>query len=260
MPPPLARQDDPGNRPAVAIHAALAERDRHPRYAEAKAGGLQAALQLVDDLLDAAAVKRLQQILGQRRPIVSAVTAIETSGLNAIPDAIAEVIAARLGLPVDDGDLVQMNIVAHTRAKGWHRIVTPPVFGGNVTAGADYLLIDDHVGFGGTLANLRGYVEINGGSVVAMTTLTQTREADQIAITPATLNVLRLKHGHELENYWQAIFGYGLDCLTEVEGGYVARQPSVDAIASRMVAAAETAHGGGLSAIALESLTRTPLP
>ena len=148
------------------------------------------------------------------------------------------------------------NIVAHTRASGWHRIVTPPIFGGTVKAGQDYLLVDDHIGLGGTLANLRGYIETNGGTVVAMTTLTQSRDAEKIALTPATLNMLRSKHGQDLENYWQAIFGYGLDCFTEVEGGYVARQPSVDAIASRMVAAAEAAHGGGLSAIALESLTR----
>ena len=117
-------------------------------------------------------------------------------------------------------------------------------------------MIDDHVGLGGTLANLRGYIERNGGTVVAMTTITQSRNAEKIGLTPETLNVLRSKHGQDLENYWQAVFGYGLDCLTEIEAGYVARQPTVDAIASRMVEAAEAAHGGGLSAIALESLTQ----
>ncbi|MFZ0929886.1 MAG: hypothetical protein WAN11_14865 [Syntrophobacteraceae bacterium] len=31
----------------------------------------------------------------------------------------------------------------------------------------------DHVGFGGTLANLRGYIEVNGGRVIGMTTETE---------------------------------------------------------------------------------------
>ena len=113
---------------------------------------------LVCDLLNGDALERLRISLGGRRPVIAAVTAIETGGLNAIPDAMAQVIGTRLSLAVDDGELLQMNIVAHTRASGWHRIVTPPRFGGTVKAGQHYLLIDDHIGLGGTLANLRGYI------------------------------------------------------------------------------------------------------
>jgi hypothetical protein len=91
--------------------------------------------------------------------------------------------------------------------------------------------------------------------VIAMTTLTQSRDANKIALMPETLNMLRLKHGKELENYWREIFGYGLDCLTEVEGSYIARQSIFDTIARRMAEATEEAHGGGVSAIAIESVT-----
>jgi len=49
---------------------------------------------------------------------------------------------------------------AHTRAGGWHRLVTPATFSGTVRAGADYLLVDHHVGFGGTLANLRSHISM----------------------------------------------------------------------------------------------------
>jgi hypothetical protein len=37
---------------------------------------------------------------------------------------------------------------------------------------ATIFLVDNHVGMGGTLANLRGHVEANGGAIVLMTTLT----------------------------------------------------------------------------------------
>jgi hypothetical protein len=146
----------PADFPAVIIHASLSARDQHPFYAKAKAGDFQAALALVDDLISDDAIRLLQQTVGQRRAIAAAVAAIEKSGFNAIPDAMAHIIGARLGLPVDNGELRQTNIVVHTRASGWHRIVTPPTFGGNVEAGRDYLLIDDHIGLGGTLANMRG--------------------------------------------------------------------------------------------------------
>ena len=68
-----------------------------------------------------------------------------------------------------------------------------------------------------------------------------------------------LRHGHELGTLWREIYGYGLDCLTEVEGGYVARPPTVDAIARCLVEAAEKACGSGLSTVALEGLMSPPL-
>ena len=97
------------------------------------------------------------------------VTAIEVAGFNAIPDAMAQELSERLRLPLFSGEIVQSNKVAHTRSNGWHRLVTPATFTGAVEAGADYLLVDDHVGFGGTFANLRGHIEAKGGHVLAMT-------------------------------------------------------------------------------------------
>lgn len=35
---------------------------------------------------------------------------------------------------------------------------------------------------GGTLANLPGYIETNGGTVIGMSTLTQSRDAAKIAL------------------------------------------------------------------------------
>jgi hypothetical protein len=70
--------------------------------------------------------------------------------------------------------------------------------------------------------------------------------------------MLRSKHGQELETLWFDIYGYGLDCLTEVEGGYVARPPTVDAIARFLVEPTQKAMGSGLSTIPVPSLTRRP--
>ena len=61
-------------------------------------------------------------------------------------------------------------------------------------------------------------------------------------------------HGQDLETYWRTTFGYGLDCCTEVEASYIARQPTVDAIATVMGEAATKARGEGVSTIGLERL------
>jgi orotidine-5'-phosphate decarboxylase len=120
-------------------------------------------------------------------------------------------------------------------------------FTGEVDAGADYLLVDDHVGFGGTLANLRGFVEHHGGHVIGMTPLTETREARHIAVRNEVLEVLEEKHGDELKQFWRAEFGHGTECLTNIEAGYLCRVESVAAIKDRMAEAAESAPRRGFS-------------
>jgi hypothetical protein len=89
------------------------------------------------------------------------------------------------------------------------------------------------------------------GRVIAMTTLTESRAARKISATTETINMLKWKHGQELETFWQENLGYSLDCLTEVEAGYLARQSSFDAIRGCLVDAAEEAGSSGLSAIPL---------
>lgn len=88
-----------------------------------------------------------------------------------------------LGLEVEDS-IVQANIIGHTGASGWARIARPAIFEGTVEAGRDHILVDDFVGQGGTLANLRGCIMRYGGLVGGAVTLTgradlaETRSAD----------------------------------------------------------------------------------
>jgi hypothetical protein len=183
----------PDDFPDVVIHSELAIRNRHPAYDKAKAGDAEASIALVRDLLNSEAIALLRQAIGQQDAILAAVSAIEKTGFNAIPDAMEHEIGKQLGLRVDTGEIRQINKVAHTRATGWHRLVTPPLFGGEVKQGREYVLVDDHVGLGGTLANMRGYIEAGGGRVIAMTTLTESRAARKISATPETITMLR--HG-----------------------------------------------------------------
>ena len=159
---------------------------------------------------------------------------------------MAQVLGEELGWPVNAGDIVQNNRVGHTRALAFNRLVTPAAFEGPVIRGAAYVLIDDHVGLGGTLANLKGYIETNGGRVIAMSTLTESREARHIALQDEVLAVLKEKHGQGLENLWKEQFGHGLDCLTNVEGGILHREQTLESIRARLAQAAVEVRGRGL--------------
>jgi hypothetical protein len=145
------------------------------------------------------------------------------------------------------GDVIQINKVGHTRARAFNRLVTPAAFEGRVLVGADYVLVDDHVGLGGTLANLKGFVETHGARVVAMTTLTESREARQIALRPSVIDMLKGRHGEGLGKLWQREFGHGLECLTNIEAGILHREQSLESIGDRLAQAAVEARERGLA-------------
>gem|GEM_PF-4489309 len=75
------------------------------------------------------------------------------------------------------------------------RLARQPDFEGAVTQGRDYVLVDDFVGMGGTLANLRGFIEAQGGKVVAAVTLTGKPYSAKLALDAEQLQKLREKHG-----------------------------------------------------------------
>lgn len=101
----------------------------------------------------------------------------------------------------------------------------------------DYVLVDDFVGMGGTLANFRGYIKAQGGTVVAAVTLTGKPYSAKLALDESQLQELRKKHGTELETWWQESFNHTFDCLTQSEARYLARSPDADTIRDRVIAA-----------------------
>ncbi|MDN5848667.1 MAG: hypothetical protein L0H63_03375, partial [Nitrococcus sp.] len=100
----------------------------------------------------------MERLLDGKKLILVSVTAQEAAGVNAIPEALADLLAARLGLETD-ASIVQANAVNHTGADGFSRLARQAVFSGEVQPGAQYLIVDDFIGQGGTMANLRGFIE-----------------------------------------------------------------------------------------------------
>jgi hypothetical protein len=74
----------------------------------------------------------------------------------------------------------------------------------------------------------------------------------RIAPRPDTLSVLERKHGQELNQLWNGVFGYPTNCLTDIEAGYLSRVESVAGIKTRLAQAATLARGRGLSPVQLQ--------
>ncbi len=178
----------------------------------------------------------MRTLLDGRKPLLASAHAYEAEGVNTIPESLADVLAQRLDLVVDSG-IVQTNVVAHTGSDGFGRLARQPFFEGSVTTSQEYVLIDDFVGMGGTLANLRGYIEAQGGKVIGAVTLTGKPYSAKLALDEALLQELRKTHGTELETWWQENYGHSFDCLTQSEARYLARSPDVDTIRDRIAAA-----------------------
>ncbi len=222
--------------PDVLIHAGESAVKQHPSYPAAKSGDDLAASELVGDTLNAGKVQALADLLAGRTPVLVSAHAVEQHGVNAIPEALADELGRQLGWGVDS-NVVQSNIVAHTGADGFSRLARQAAFDGPVSPGTEYVMVDDFVGMGGTLANLRGYLMAHGGKVLAAVALTGKDYSARLALTDATLNQLRNSHGAELEHWWQERFAHAFDALTESEARYLARTEDADTVRNRIVAA-----------------------
>ena len=72
---------------------------------------------------------------------------------------------------------------------------------------------------------------------IGATVLTGKAYSAKLRLTEATLQLLKAKHGNELEQWWLATFCYGFARLTESEARYLSRAGDVDTVTARIVAA-----------------------
>jgi hypothetical protein len=222
--------------PDVAILAPVRAAKSDPNYAAAKSGDPLQAAALIANLVGPDEIDAVRKLLDGRQPIVSPVHALETAGFNEIPLALAVVIAHALALHVETS-VIQLNTAGHTGASGWHRLSNPAIFGGDVIPHAEYLLVDDFIGQGGTVANLAGFIRSKSGEVIGVTTLTGQARSARLAPDRALIELLRAKHGQNLEDWWKERFGYGFDCLTYSEARYLERVEDADTVRARVTEA-----------------------
>lgn len=227
-----------GFAPHVQLHY-LHTHDRelkaHRAYAAAKAGQADAALELV---LDTAVrwIYGLRPVLAAN-VIFVAPHAQEAAGDNAIPQALAGVCAAVLGGQVES-EIVQSDRVYHTGADPMERMATRAQFVGPVMAGASYVLVDDVMNMGGTLAELSNYIQMGGAQVAAVLVLVHAGRDKSLPAQPKFVRILQERYGHEFFE----TFGIWPSALSANEAQYLVGFRTLDEIRNRLATAQQEIH------------------
>ncbi len=228
-----------GDFPDAVLGNSNGAAQAHPDYAAAKAGDDAAALKLARDMVAPEYVKAIRDALpAGAKPTIVPVMAREASGNNRIPLMVGRVLAAKLGFPLAD-NIVQSKKVSRGGSDGFHRLANAPTFDGRVVKGREYLILDDTLAQGGTLAELKTHIEDNGGKVVLASALTGKQYSAKMAISPERLAKLRDKFG-SIENWWREQFGHGFEGFTESEGRFLTElkgSPTAEQIRDRVAAA-----------------------
>ena len=233
----------PENFPDVAVLSTqrTLEADRE-LYDAAKGGSREAADNLIHGLMGQEQQEAILRLAGQYPDaVIVPVTSEEQNGNNQIPWSLAEYMGEITGLEVDRG-IVQVQSAGRTGSGRWHRFAFRPRFDGKVQPGRKYIVVDDNVTMGGSLSEMRRFIERNGGEAVQFVTLGKSYKGtnETIALQPETLRGLIDKYGREeLSSFLKEIYLYGghIEALTNPEGEALLQAANLYAARSGILAA-----------------------
>ena len=115
----------------------------------------------------------------------------------------------------------QVKTAKRDKSDAWQRLANPCSYTGGVPQ-QDFILVDDVYTLGGTLADLRSFIESQGGRVIAMSTIAANSGTNApVAIQPATKRALVRTFGETLDEFWFEEFGYDSSCFTEREARHL---------------------------------------
>ncbi|GAA5117112.1 phosphoribosyltransferase [Luteolibacter yonseiensis] len=216
---------------AIVAHD-LGKAAKHPDYAAAKAGDPRAALRLARDLVTKQMRNDVAVLIGDSKPVIVPVIAMEAGGNNKIPHGVAIRIEESLGLQ-STTDIIQ-SVKAHRSEKtALDRVFAQPSFSGPVKAGESYLLVDDTLTQGGTFAALADHIARNGGKVVGAVALTGKQYSATLRLSEPLLAQLRNRLG-DLEDTFKRATGHGFESLTESEARTLVKFGPVDRVRERI--------------------------
>jgi len=224
--------------PAVIRNGDLGELEKFDEYRAAKSGDPEAALKLAqavvrDEMLDE--LLQLADRMGGVAPTLAPVVAEEADGRNWIPLMASEVIAHRLGWEVET-DIVQSTKVGRTGKGADYRLVHNPAFSGPVSDGKSYVILDDTLSMGGTLASLHGFIANRGGHVLGASAMTAHPGALQLPVSNKLLHRIDARHGPGMNALCEEVLGHSLEYLTQGEAGHFRSAESVEVMRSRLLA------------------------
>jgi predicted DNA-binding protein len=236
----------PGTEKAPVM-STISKTKSSPDYFLAKQGDIMAANRLVDKFFKPEKVKPLAEKYPDA--IVVPVQEIESQGTNKLPKALAIKMCDSFGFQLEPR-IVSITTAEHKSKGAVRRLISPKIFTGPVEPGRKYILVDDFLAQGGTINELKNYIEGLGGNVVGVVALGQTKGGNVLAIRPETVKMLTKKFGREnLERFLreQNIAGE-IEALTESQARAILRFKDLDTLRDRILQ--ERSEGGGFSDLA----------
>ena len=225
-----------------------------PNYQEAKAGNVIAALQLVQSVLQEETITKIRQNFKfQKDTLIVPVNALEEAGKNPIPTVFAYELANRLNLE-PYLEIVQAIKVARTRKSADYRLVFSPAFSGEVLANRTYLIVDDVLIQGGTVASLRGYINNRGGKVIGVAVLSAKEHSLRLAPSKEILENIRHKFGEELNQFWKEEFNYEISELTHSEATVLSKGDDFISLRNRIAQELLSRGDAGLQTRATQNI------
>ncbi len=174
---------------------------------------------------------------------VVAVMEREETGANMLPLALATKIATTGNLELNQ-TIYSSGSISRKNKNAVQRLLSIKNFIGRVQKGRNYIIVDDVLTQGGTVAELRHYIDNNGGKVVAVSSLAHSAGSNVVAIQPATLKELRRRFGRgKLEKILNEHNIVGkLEALTESQARTILRFGSFDSFRTRLLEEAVSAR------------------
>lgn len=205
-----------GNFPSIICNDEAGSLSAYPEYASAKAGDTKAAFELISKTLKKSTVISCSTLIKNHSNVVLLpLLAQDVNGNNKIPLAVAEALSNQLNVPFTT-DIVQKEKIGRTYRGGDYRLAFNPTFEGKVESSKAYLIIDDTVTMGGTIASLHGHLKNRGADVIGAMTMRVHGLLD-LPIQQTLHAELIRAYGSELNDFRNEKFNYGLDKLTQTE-------------------------------------------
>lgn len=217
----------------ISSYGNNAQVKKNPDYEAAKGGDREAAARLVETLVKPETIAEAKRRFGDG-VIYAAPHAIEATGENWIPLALATLYAAHTGGKVD-GKIVQTVKAFHTGAGAIERLISRARFSGDVVKYGRYVLVDDTTTLGGTLAEMADHIQANGGQVVGIIVLTNASRTGTFKASHQLTREVERRFGHVI----QELFGIQPHALTAAEAGYISGFRDADSLRNRAAQAVE---------------------
>ena len=177
----------PTNFPSVASTVSVGALMRHPMFDAAKRhGDIEAARRIALELPNWKAL----EVVGRRFAFQNArlvVVGGDPSAPNQIPRAFGERLSEVTGCLLDNG-ILRSNSPKHTGKSALARLLSRAEYAGRLRRGAHYVAVDDVMTQGGTISELRQFINLHGARMVGVVTLAFTNStvmSDGLQIAPS---------------------------------------------------------------------------